>query len=235
MKKIAIEGSQDSNEQKEIIKILESLGGYNTHHYRGNCSGAYYYIDYNNVIEWKCILSSYEYELLTLKQYKEKYMNLETKEFKIEIPKGYEVDKENSTFEKIVFKKVEEKLTYEKIAEKLFKFETHYYIDSNGVIRKNSAGWKCPNAAPTSQQLERLLALNKLMNVAYYLNEGWEPDWDDYAQRKYFLIYGKKDKIIIPDYTNICNPGAIYFKSIEIAKQAIEILGDEIVKLALGA
>ena len=107
MKKIAIEGSQDSNEQKEIIKILESLGGYNTHHYRGNCLGAYYYIDYNNVIEWKCILSSQEYELLTLKQYKEKYMNSETKEFKIEIPKGYEVDKENSTFEKIVFKKVE--------------------------------------------------------------------------------------------------------------------------------
>ena len=27
------------------------------------------------------------------------------KEFKIEIPEGYEIDKEKSTFEKIVFKK----------------------------------------------------------------------------------------------------------------------------------
>lgn len=234
MKKIAIEGSQDSNEQKEIIKILESLGGYNTHHYRGNCSGAYYYIDYNNVIEWKCILSSQEYELLTLKQYKEKYMNSETKEFKIEIPKGYEVDKENYTFEKIVFKKVEEKLTYEKIAEKLFKFETHYYIDSNGVIRKNSAGWKCPNAAPTSQQLEKLLALNKLMNVAHYLNDGWEPDWNDGGQEKFYIYYNSAVKTLNVSANFYYNGGVVYFKSKEIAKQAIQILSEDIVKLALG-
>jgi hypothetical protein len=234
MKKIAINGSFNPNEQKEIIKILESLGGINTHRYIGDCSGAYYFIDFDNVIEWKRTLSTQEYELLTLKQYKEKYMNTETKEFKIEIPEGYEVDKENSTFEKIVFKKVEEKLTYEKIAEKLFKFETHYYIDSNGVIRKNSAGWKCPNAAPTSQQLEKLLALNKLMNVAYYLNDGWEPDWNDNSQRKYFIYYDSNDKAFVIDYNTHFNYGVVYFKSIEIAEQAIEILGDETIKLALG-
>ena len=31
---------------------------------------------------------------------------METKEMKIEVPQGYEIDKEKSTFEKIVFKKV---------------------------------------------------------------------------------------------------------------------------------
>ena len=35
-------------------------------------------------------------------------MNMEKKEIKITIPKGYKIDKENSTFEKIVFKKVKE-------------------------------------------------------------------------------------------------------------------------------
>ena len=30
---------------------------------------------------------------------------METKELKIQIPEGYEIDKEKSTFEKIVFKK----------------------------------------------------------------------------------------------------------------------------------
>ena len=234
MKKIAIEGSQDSNEQKEIIKILESLGGYNTHHYRGNCSGAYYYIDYNNVIEWKRILSSYEYELLTLKQYKEKYMNSETKEFKIEIPKGYEVDKENSTFEKIVFKKIEEKLTYEKIAEKLFQYEKHYYIDGDGGIMGTSIGWSCPNTAPTKHQLERLLALNKLMNVAHYLNNGWEPDWNNNEQEKFYIYYSNVNKTIKIEYNSVCNSGEVYFKSIELAEQAIEILGEETIKLALG-
>ena len=35
---------------------------------------------------------------------------METKELKIQVPEGYEIDKEKSTFEKIVFKKVEKEL-----------------------------------------------------------------------------------------------------------------------------
>lgn len=35
------------------------------------------------------------------------------KELKIEIPKGYEIDKEQSTFEKIIFKKI--KLNFRKL------------------------------------------------------------------------------------------------------------------------
>ena len=234
MKKIAIEGSQDSNEQKEIIEILESLGGYNTHHYHGNCSGAYYYVDFDNVIEWRRTLSTQEYELLTLKQYKEKYMNSETKELKIEIPEGYEVDKKNSTFEKIVFKKVEEKLTYEKIVDKLFQYEHHYYINTDGSIMKTSLGWRLPNAAPTEHQLEKLLALNKLMNVAHYLNDGWEPDWNNGGQEKFYIYYNSAVKTFNISANFYYNSGVIYFKSKEIAKQAIQILGEETIKLALG-
>jgi hypothetical protein len=234
MKKIAIEGSQDPNERKEMIKILESLGGYNTHHYLGNCSGAYYYIDFDNVIDWRRTLSTQEYELLTLKQYKEKYMNSETKELKIEIPKGYEIDKENSTFEKIVFKKVEEKLTYEKIANKLFQYKEHYYMDSNSNIMKSSLCWKYPNVAPTKHQLQRLLAINKLMNVAHYLNDGWEPDWNDNEQEKFYIYYSNVSKTIEIDYNCVCNSGEVYFKSRELAGQAIKILGEETIKLVLG-
>lgn len=233
MKKIAIEGSQNPNEQKEIIEILESLGGYNTHHYLGNCSGAYYFIDFDNVIEWRRILSTQEYELLTLKQYKEKYMNLKTKELKIEIPEGYEIDKENSSFEKIVFKKIEE-LTYEKIADKLFQYKKHYYIAGDGSIMGTSIGWSCPNTASTVEQLQRLLALNKLMNVANYLNDGWEPDWDDRTQFKFFIYCNTSDKTLVIDHNTYFNYGVVYFKSIELAERAIKILGDETIKLALG-
>lgn len=234
MKKIAISGSLNCNEQREIIKILESLGGINIHRYFGTSTNGYYYIDCDNTIMLETKLSSEKYELLTLKQYKEKYMNTETKELKIEIPEGYEVDKENSTFEKIVFKKIEEKLTYKKIAEKLFQYEKHYYIAGDGSIMGTSIGWSCPNTAPTKHQLERLLALNKLMNVAYYLNDGWEPDWNDNSQHKYFIYYDISDKAFVIDYNTHFNYGVVYFKSIEIAEQAIEILGDETIKLALG-
>jgi hypothetical protein len=234
MKKIAINGSLNPNERKEMIKILESLGGINTHHYLGVSTKGYYYIDHDNTIMLETRLSSQEYELLTLKEYKEKYMNTETKEFKIEIPEGYEVDKENSTFEKIIFKKVEEKLTYEKIAEKLFQYEKHYYIAGDGGIMGTSIGWSCPNTAPTKHQLERLLALNKLMNVAHYLNDGWEPNWNNIEQEKFYIYYSNVDKIIKIEYNSVCNSGEVYFKSIELAEQAIEILGEDIIKLALG-
>ena len=34
---------------------------------------------------------------------------MEAKEMKIQVPEGYEIDREKSTFDSIVFKKVEEK------------------------------------------------------------------------------------------------------------------------------
>lgn len=154
------------------------------------------------------------------------------KELQIIAPEGYEIDKENSTFEKIVFKKVEEKLTYEKVADKLFQYENHYYTDDDGYIMKTSKGWRCPNAAPTSQQLERLLALNKLMNIAHYLNDGWEPNWKDKSEGKYCIIFNGFICIIANNVW--ANHGGVIFKSMELAEQAIEILGEETVKLALG-
>jgi hypothetical protein len=242
MKKIAIQGSQDSNEQKEIIEILKSLGGYNTYHYHGSRSGAYYFIDFDNVIERKRILSTQEYELLTLKEYKEKYMNKENnKELKIEVPQGYEIDKENSTFEKIVFKKVEEKLTYTKIINELFNGKKYYYIDKYGTIKETINSEKVTdfritdsNNAPTKHQLQRLLATNKLMNVAYYLNNGWEPDWNDSEQEKFYIYYNSAIETINVSTNFYYNNGVVYFKSIKIAEQAIKILGEETIKLALG-
>ena len=37
---------------------------------------------------------------------------METKEFKIQVPEGYEIDEENSTFKKVKFKKIETKSWY---------------------------------------------------------------------------------------------------------------------------
>lgn len=154
------------------------------------------------------------------------------KELQIIPPEGYEIDKENSTLEKIIFKKVEEKLTYEKVADKLFTNEDHYYIDEDGNIIKSHIGWQCPNVAPTEHQLQRLLALNKLMNVAHYLNGGWEPNWKDNSEGKYCIIF---NGFICTVENNVwASHGGVVFKSMELAEQAIEILEEETIKLALG-
>lgn len=106
---------------------------------------------------------------------KSKENNMETKEIKIKVPEGYEIDKENSTYECIKFKPIKKELTYEDVAEKLFG-ESGYYTNEDGIIMKTGfVGEYCtkPNAnnATNTLQLNRLLALNMLLNIAEYYNK----------------------------------------------------------------
>lgn len=98
--------------------------------------------------------------------------NMETKEIKINVPEGYEIDEENSTFECIKFKPIKKVLTYKDMAEELFD-DTYYFTDRRGKIDSarevNSRDDK--NNATHRKQLERLMALNQLLNIAEYYNK----------------------------------------------------------------
>ena len=99
--------------------------------------------------------------------------NMETKEIKINVPEGYEIDKENSTFECVKFKPIKKGLTYKDVAEELF-FEGLFAIDFNGEIihASSSSNSQCDrNNATNKEQLERLMALNQLLNIAEYYNK----------------------------------------------------------------
>ena len=94
---------------------------------------------------------------------------METKEFKISIPEGYEIDKEKSTFECIKFKPSTNP-TYEDVARSLFKDNYVYFINTRGNIGRTDEEFLDPNNAVNKRQLERLLAMNQLLNVAEYYN-----------------------------------------------------------------
>ena len=98
---------------------------------------------------------------------------METKELKIEAPKGYEIDKENSTFGCIRFKPINKDITYEDVCNKLFERNSGYSINQYGKIDNFClASHKFDaNNAPNSKQLKRLLALNQLLNIAEYYNK----------------------------------------------------------------
>lgn len=159
---------------------------------------------------------------------------MNTKEIKITVPEGYEIDKENSTFECIKFKKKE--LTYEDVAEKLFKDKECYYLRQGAQIFKYIPELSCitkANNATLEKQLQRLLAINKLMNVAEYLNGNWKPDWKDNTDKWYLLWQAYREKLATIGLSHIQYPGPV-FKTQDLALQAIDILGEEEVKLALG-
>lgn len=114
---------------------------------------------------------------------------METKEMKIDVPAGYEIDKEKSTFEKIVFKKVERELP--KSWEDL-KFVNGFYVCGLSRIEKvrhnSTAISNNKNIFPTREEAEACLALSQLCQLRDRYNGGWKPDWEDTNEQKYVII-----------------------------------------------
>lgn len=161
---------------------------------------------------------------------------METKETKIQVPDGYEIDKENSTFDCIKFKLIDKKLTYDDVAKELFEDKEICYIDIVGDVEKGKVEKEYvldPNNCTSEKQAEKLISINKLLNVAKYLNREWKPNWKDADERKYFIYTCPRDYYIGVKSATVHMSDIVYFKSEELAKQAIEILGEETVKTAL--
>lgn len=223
----------------ELLKMLHSYGYvWSSGHsilafsywecYKGN---TYYRAD-GYSLTYGTITINPEKEIITFDEFKEQ-LNME-KEIKIQVPEGYEIDEKNSTFECIKFKPIKKVETYDDVARELFLNKNAYFIDTRGrvsnVIPKND--YNDFNNCVTKKQAEKLLAINQLMNVASYLNKDWKPDWNNHYQNKFYIFV--RDGTINIDYVYISNDGVVFFPNEETAKRAIEILGEETIRLALG-
>ena len=157
-------------------------------------------------------------------------------ELTIEIPDGKIVDWEESKKQnKIVLK--DKQLTYSDVCRKLFLGYGWFFTDAEGGIHHTFGGdaYSCANNSTTKHQLECILAKNRLANVAKYLNGEWKP-WHDKSITSIVVLMEAKTGVLPYEVINgscasYC--GSIWFKSKDIAQQAIEILGEETVKLAL--
>ena len=92
----------------------------------------------------------------------------------------------------------------------------------------------------TSLQAKKLLAINKLMNVYKYLApnfnacdfENGTPDWEEASKEKWYHYIDQYGTIDVGNgHTH--PSGAIYFPSEETAKRALNILGEDCIRLAL--
>ena len=157
----------------------------------------------------------------------------------IEIPEGKEVDwKESEKQNRIILK--DKQLTYKDICKKLFVNKEFFFTNNTGIIESSSpvSDEYLTNAANNStsyHQLECIIAKNMLANTAKYLNDGWKPDKTYTGNFDAWVLYLTPDKDYI-GYIKIssCEDNSnVLFKSYKLAKQAIEILGEKIIKLAL--
>lgn len=118
---------------------------------------------------------------------------METKEVKIVVPQGYEVDKKNSTFECIKFKKVKEIKTFEDLTS-----VSGYYIDTNSQIKsiqEAPADEYVYNVFSTKKQAKSALAMAQISQlIPCYGGEITDEEWRDDSIDKY-AIYRDGNKL----------------------------------------
>lgn len=240
---------ETEDESNQVLKLADKLGYRwsdgvlleSNNHYREHRSKTCYYLTLGRFGSLENV-AGHGYKIISAKDFI-KMVNeeskMETQEVKKEvdinslIPEGYEIDKENSTLECIKFKK--KKLTYEDVANKLFSYNKAYYLLGDKIESISPTYHSCYLGADNCtsvKQAMKLAAINKLLNVAKYLNKGWKPNWDDEKEYKW-TIHNIERSGVYYCITSAIQESIVYFKTKELAQQAVEILGEDTIKLAL--
>lgn len=152
---------------------------------------------------------------------------METKEVKIQAPKGYEIDKENSTFEKIVFKKIDNRpKTWEEYC-KLTKGRYSNYANAttNMVYKDRHTG--AYNEFSTRERAEQFIALGQLMQLRDYWVRG-------YKEFKYALLVTRNENILVYNWSGYYTyPHILTFPTKKMAEEFKEWFPDLIKKAFL--
>ncbi len=142
------------------------------------------------------------------------------KELKIEVPQGYEIDRQKSTFEKIIFKKIPENpKTWEEYCE-LTKGNPSFYATLNAVDTNKYSGEY--NEFSTRERAEQFIALGRLLQLRDY--------WVKNSKFKDAIgIFSWSDGVIGTDVFK-ANDCALTFPTQEMADKFITCFRDLIKK-----
>lgn len=149
------------------------------------------------------------------------------KTLKINVPEGYEIDKEQSTFEKIVFKEIKKELP--ESWDELGEIEGYYVNDFSKIsafFQTHTKNGINRNTFATEEQAEASIALAQLSQLREVYRQGWTPDWND-TNPKYVIEFNKNGihKNIWYSLNNFLS-----FQSKEIAEKFLENFKDLIEK-----
>lgn len=135
------------------------------------------------------------------------------KSMKITPSKGYEVDRDKSTFEEIVFKPIIP--NYDSISKESFK-NKRYYITSNGddgYLTDPDGYESSPNNAISVEQVRKILAINQLVNIATYYNSMRICGDDLYS----IAYHSKSNK-----YSTYTVDSDVYYSTIVLFRSAVD-------------
>lgn len=148
------------------------------------------------------------------------------KELKINIPQGYEIDRQKSTFEKIVFKKIEPcKPTTWKEYCKYAKDCPSYYGNprQTNICETRFDGFY--NEFFTKERVKQYVALGKLLQLRDYWVGDWKyniPAFDDSVFAVFYDAILNKAQMTNMSYSNL----PLTFPTKEMAQKFIECFED---------
>ena len=130
---------------------------------------------------------------------------MEEKTLKIEIPEGFEIDKENSSFETIVFKKIDKQVrTWDDLIERNLPSSSKYI--SNCSIIHEAIGEKIAyndkNYFIDEKHAKSALAMAQISQLMpYYGGAVTDEEWGDSTTK--YVIYRKYSEIELWNATNV--------------------------------
>lgn len=133
-----------------------------------------------------------------------KYMEIKNNQLTIDIPEGHIIDVEHSDLSKGIIKFKKSNITYKDIEDAL-------------NLEKDLTGVAC-----NVNNVIKLSAIDKLINIAKYYNKDWKPDWNNGIEFKYYIVFDYFDDMYkTRSKSQTCN-NAIYFAHREDAQAVID-------------
>lgn len=157
---------------------------------------------------------------------------MEEKKLKINIPEGYEIDREKSTFEEIIFKKVEDPFsklpkTWEEYCKQTKNSPSCYWNNccETNVVTSVFTGFY--NEFSTEERMKQYVALGKLLQLRDYWVDDLKNDPNNFVNVIYNLN-GEIKNIGLSHKQSLNFP--LTFPTREIAQKFIECFKDLINK-----
>lgn len=118
-------------------------------------------------------------------------------------------------------------ITYDDILKELYLNKTAYWLsDKNDILegKQYYSTYEDAINCTTRAQAKRMIAFNKLQNIAKFLNGDWKPNFDRDDEK---WNINKDGDTFIEMYTKRLNKAGVYFKSQVLTKEAIRLMGEE--------
>lgn len=120
----------------------------------------------------------------------------------------------------------EKPITYYDILRELYMGKTAYWIYDKCIESGKQSSYNFDDAVNCTSvaQAKRMVAFNKLQNIAKYLNGDWKPNFDgDHGNWNIC----KDGDTLLATYTRNVNKANVYFKSKDLAYEAIRLMGED--------